>query len=167
LRLIHQGALDPKRVKIRLIGELEQATISDRHTFDRLLELGSLECVTEVPASKEGLRILSEADSLLLVDWTGQCAGLQVPSKLYTYVRIGRPILALTTEGSPVDMILANSGIPYRCLYPEMSPDQVDRIVLEFFQLPTNPATPSEWFWKRFNVTSQTETLAMILNSIS
>ena len=114
----------------------------------------------------EANRHAAEADYLLLVDFTLFSPGLQIPAKLYTYLRLGRPVLALTTPGSPVEKILEQSGVPYRCLYPSSPAEQIDREVLEFLSLPSTPVRASEWFWNTFDGATQTGLLASVLDGL-
>jgi len=91
---------------------------------------------------------------------------LQVPGKLFEYVRIGRPILAFTTRDSPVDRILSQAGTSYVCVYPEDAPDEVDRKVLSLLSMPTDPATPSAWFEHQFDAKRQAGALAGIVGQL-
>ena len=88
---------------------------------------------------------------------------MQVPSKLFDYIRLGRPILALTTRNSPVERILSESGVPHRCLYPDLSDAEYDRRVLEFLRLPNTPVRASETFMTRFDARHQAENLASLI----
>ncbi|HPQ16288.1 MAG TPA: hypothetical protein PLP04_13730, partial [Bryobacteraceae bacterium] len=119
-----------------------------------------------LPPFAQAARLMAETDYLLLIDFTTGAPGLQVPSKLYTYIRIGRPVLAITTRNSPVERILGRSGIPHACIYPDSPAEEIDCRVLDFLSLPTDPVSASDWFWENFDCTVQTRTLASILDRL-
>jgi hypothetical protein len=108
----------------------------------------------------ENRRAMASVDALLLLD---VFSGLHVPSKLYVYLRIGRPILAITSKGSPADRILSQSGVPYVCLYPEDSAAEVDAKVIRLLEMPSDPVTASDWFFHEFDGIRQAGTLAALL----
>jgi hypothetical protein len=91
-------------------------------------------------------------------------AGQQIPSKLFEYVTIGRPILAVTTRNSPADRVLQRSGIPYTCFYVDASAEEADRAVLDFLSKPSQPVQPSEWFLRTFDAVHRTGALAALID---
>ncbi len=103
---------------------------------------------------------------MLLIDFTTGAPGLQVPYKLYSYLRIGRPVLAITTPNSPVERMLSRSGVPHACIYPGSPSEEIDRRVLDFLRLPADPVRASDWFWENFDCTAQTRTLASIIDRL-
>jgi glycosyltransferase involved in cell wall biosynthesis len=60
----------------------------------------------------ESIRKARAADVLVLLDSPGRRIG--VPAKLYEYIGVGRPILALAENGSDTDHVLRKSGRPFR-----------------------------------------------------
>jgi hypothetical protein len=107
---------------------------------------------------------MASADFLLLLDLNNFNAALQLPAKLFEYLRIGRPILAFTSSGSPTEQILSKSGVPYCCLHPTDSAERIDGAVCEFLRLPSTPVTATSWFWETFGAPSHAERLAEILD---
>ncbi len=96
-----------------------------------LRNLGMEDCVRVLPgvAYGEALRAMARADVLLL--FQGPTCENQIPAKLYEYLRIGKPILALTTEAGetgklvlttasgmvvPIDDVNRISGAVERCV---------------------------------------------------
>ena len=116
-------------------------------------------------SSTQALKLMAESDYLMLLDiQDGQ--GYTVPSKLFEYVRTGRPILTVTQPGSPVERILSRSGIPHVFVYPNDPEDTVCRKVQELFELPSDYVKPSDWFLDTFDGRRQTGALASLLASI-
>lgn len=162
-RLAGRGVIGPHQVRIRQLGLVDERAMGDPQVTRELAGRGMLEILPPV-SEKEAKRQQAEADYLLLLDTVGPSAGLQLASKVFFYVRLGRPILAVTTRNSPADRLLARAGVPYVCLYESDPPEEVDRKVLEFLKLPTDPVPASEWFRKEFDAVRQTEKLAAVLS---
>ncbi|MGE5648430.1 MAG: glycosyltransferase [Acidobacteriota bacterium] len=163
-RLIARGLLDPASLRVSLLGPPTDY-VEDPALTAALTEKGVLEQLPPVPLA-EARRAAAEADYLFLVDITSGNAGLQVPSKILDYIRIGRPILALTTRNSPVDRILAQSGVPYAAVYPDLSACDFDQRVLSLLSLPTEPTAASDWFRDTFDATAHARRLAAILDGV-
>ena len=85
---------------------------------------------------------------------------------LFIYIRIGRPILAITSKGSPVDRILEGSGIRHVCLYPDEPAEEIDAKVLRFLAMPSAAEKASDWFHEEFDGRRQVEALSKILKGL-
>ncbi len=99
--------------KILLVGHVDVKTGLNQALYDTAQREGWLEMRAQVPRSN-AQRLLEEADALLLVQ---PQSDVQVPGKLFEYICIGRPILALVPRASAIEHILRNSGIPHVCVY--------------------------------------------------
>jgi hypothetical protein len=146
-----------------LAGALDRKTIPSPALLDELVAAGCLTIAPPDASPRLAARRMASAHSLLLIDWAERDAGSQVPSKLYVYARIGRPVLAITRRGSPVDRILSGAGTPHVALYPEDANETVDAKVRAFLELPTDPRQPSEWFLEQFDGRRQAGMVARIL----
>ncbi len=166
-RLISNGRLDPATLLIRLIGVLEPQAIRHRATFDDLVSRGVLDATGKPVPRQEARRALCEADLLLLLDVLDFGGGQQLPSKVFEYAQIGRPILTFTVPGSPLEAILERSGLPQVTLYPDASPERVDEAVLRFLALPSEPVPASDWLTKTFDARHRVETLAGWIRELS
>ena len=156
LRLINSGRLNPRSFRLRLIGPIDTTVISlNAAPFSTLANLGCLEYNAKSIPVEEARTVIAESDGLLLLDLNERGAALQVPAKLFDYIRIGRPILSYTAVNSPVERILLQSGVPYQCLHPEDPPERLDAGVLDFLKLPSDPVAPNEWFWRQFDPQAQ------------
>lgn len=166
-RLITAGRLDPAMLRLQFIGTVDPGLV-DRHrtAFDAVAAHGCLDLDTRTVSPEQATRASATADYLLLLDLNQHNTNLQVPAKLFEYIRIGRPVLAFTGPDSPVERILSRSGIPFRSISPEASDNVVDQSVLEFLSLPPDPSPPGEWFTTTFNGIEQTRHLAGILRKI-
>jgi hypothetical protein len=114
----------------------------------------------------QALEAMMESDSLLLADNKQAAIGHTVPAKLFEYIRVGRPVLALTVNDSPVERILAMSGVRYVTLSPEMDESAIDARMINFLNLPTDPADLSQQFLIEFNGRNQARTLAGLLDKM-
>ena len=112
---------------------------NDHGAFDALARRGLLEYGGGLLPPSEARRVLATSDDLLLLDLIDRDAGLQVPAKIFEYIRIGRPILVFTASGSPVHEIVQRSGIPHCFVLTRATPAETDREVLSLVGLPTTP----------------------------
>ena len=165
-RLIRAGRLDASTLRLQLLGPMDEGLLNSRGIFDTLAAHGCLDLRAVTVSPEKALEASATADYLLLLDLNRQNSKLQVPAKLFEYIRIGRPILAFTGSQSPVERILARSGILFRCVAPETPEAEIDRIVSDFLALPCDPRSPSEWFNATFNGLFQTQHLATILKRV-
>jgi hypothetical protein len=164
-RLMAAGRFDPRSIQIQLVGEVAtQILNANEALIRRLTEAGIVKFVPMVPRS-EALTLMSESDFLLLLD-VHEGDGYAVPAKLYEYIRVGRPVLALTSPNSPVERILKGSGLAHALIHPEDASHEVDEKLLRFFSLSSEPAAPSEWFLDNFDGRRQTQAVAKILDDI-
>jgi glycosyltransferase involved in cell wall biosynthesis len=163
-RLIQGGLIAPKDFRFRLVGsiELDQPWVADP-AFADLCNWGCLEYTNRVVPRADAQRQMAEADYLLLIDLNKQSLSVQVPAKLFEYIQIGRPILALTSKNSPVERILAGCGVPHVCIYPTEGSEEVDCKVMELFSIPVLPVRPSQSFSQQFDAVERTRTLAGFL----
>ena len=90
-KLKHQGGIDARRLQIRL-----RATGFDAQYRRATKELGidDIVAVLDSLPYRAALEEMSQADGLLL--FQAQGCNHQVPAKVYEYLRVARPILALT-----------------------------------------------------------------------
>ena len=107
-RAADAGGLDRRRIRLRFLGggphaesaELQQAIVA--HGLE-----GCVEIIKRVPYG-EGLRQLAAADVLVLLQASEDTRAL-VPAKLYEYLRLSKPVLALTLPGE-VSALLQQTG---------------------------------------------------------
>jgi hypothetical protein len=131
--------------------------------LDHARSEGWLELVSERIPQREALQIARSSDGLLLLQ---PQSATQVPGKLFEYLQIGRPILALVPPDSPSERLLQRSGVPYRCVYHGSTPEATDDAVAGFFDLPSMAVAPNVWFEEQFNAESQTRTFHSLIQSL-
>ncbi len=128
LRLLHSGLVypwerDPLPLfralsKLKAAGKISNETLSlelraagNESEFKKHLdELGIDDIVHFLPALpyRLSLQDAAEADALLVLQ--GACCDHQIPAKVYEYLRMGKPILALTTEAGDTAGLLREAG---------------------------------------------------------
>jgi hypothetical protein len=166
-RLFTAGVLDPREIRVRLVGPVQESlAFLDMPEFRRLRETGVLECDGCLVPRSEALRAMGESDYLLLLDLWLFNRNVQVPSKLFDYVRFGRPVLAFTTPDSPAERILRDSQIRYECVFSHDSDGEVDRKIAAFLKEPSSYAAPSPWFGEAFNGRTQAQALSRIIDEL-
>ena len=166
LRLIERGELDPKKFLIRLVGSIDpRILVSHGDLFEHLIVSGCLELRPPVPRP-QALEQMMEADSLLLADYLVDGVGFTVPAKIFEYLRVGRPVLALTASQSPIEQILALSGVRHVIMTDQMDAALCDARLLEFLQLPTTPVDLTPRFLAEFDGRNQVRKLAGHIDTI-
>jgi len=105
--LIEARALDPDHVRVELYGNCDVA--EGIRVTDMASEYGLNELVHVGPSLSrpETLQRVASSDLLLLL---AEGWALQIPGKTYEYLRAGRPILALTSEGALADLLRRTGG---------------------------------------------------------
>lgn len=165
-RLLGSGRVSAERMSVELVGPAEGSPMWNAPAFLALSARGVVSCNNRVIPREEALRAIASADYLLLLDVNPTTGNLQVPAKIFDYIRAGRPILATTRSGSAVDRILAQSGIPYVRIGPDDDDGAIDGKLGAFLAQPARAYEPSEWFWREFDGRNQTRMLASILDEI-
>lgn len=128
IRLVHGGIIYPKdrdpQPFFQAIRQLrEKSEITKENTKIELrgsgLDSSFLEMVSDLGiddivhfrpsiAYRESLSDAADADGLLILQ--GESCDRQIPAKVYEYLRIGKPIFALTTESGETATVLRHAG---------------------------------------------------------
>lgn len=163
-RLIDNGRLRAGDIQIRQIGTATESDLPEQSILERGQAEGWIELRPPVPAA-EARALALDSDGLLLIQ---PHTAVQVPGKLFEYLRMGRPVFAYVVPGSPVERILERSGVPYECIYPEHPAEEVETRMLRFHdKLDRNlPAAPNAWFEETFGASRQTETLDRLIRTL-
>jgi len=155
-------------IRIKLIGPIQSSILAEySELIERLCKRGQLEVDGQLVDRKTAMLETAQADYLLLLDINAKNASFQVPSKLLDYIRYGKPILAYTPKVSPVERILARSGVSYSTIDPNEPYVESDQKILEFFAAPYRQAAPSSWFNESLSARTLAKTLADLLNELT
>lgn len=100
-----RGRIDPSRFRARLIASGHDADYRAELESLGLTDLVSLEAPMPYP---DTLAAMAASDVLLL--FQGPTCDSQIPAKLYEYLRIGKPILALATAEGETGKLTARAG---------------------------------------------------------
>lgn len=103
--LIDQGQMDRNRIKLKFAGVFDYPGYRDNAEAVERFGLGDIvELLGHLPHA-EALRTMKQADVLLLISDTAPNSGDYIPGKLYEYMAIGHPILALSLPGESTKII--------------------------------------------------------------
>ncbi len=97
--LIREGDVKRSDIQLQFAGQLDAP--GETAHYDLVQQLG-LEDVVKVMGAlphRQALEMLESADLLLLIGDTSSGAADYIPGKLYEYMAMGRPILALQVDG--------------------------------------------------------------------
>jgi glycosyltransferase involved in cell wall biosynthesis len=160
-RLLDAGRLRPGQWRIEFIGPYEEGTFAGcAAALERLRAAGLAEIRGGLRPRRELEEAMAAASVLLLLDLTGEERSMQVPAKLFDYVRTGLPVLAWSPQGSPSRQVLERAGIASLVFAPEDSADTVAQRLATWLEAPPAPAAPSEWFLETFDGARQAAALA-------
>jgi glycosyltransferase involved in cell wall biosynthesis len=163
-RLIESGRVSHKGIIIRQIGPTEQGELPDKEFLQSAQSEGWLEIREPVPAA-EARSMALESDGLLLIQ---PQTNVQVPAKLFEYLRLGRPIFAYVVRDSPAEHILQQAGVPFECIFPDNTTDEIEQRLLSFIaMLDGRPVSYSRWFADTFDASRQVETLDSLIRSLA
>ena len=116
-----------RRLKVTLVGHLTSAEARDAA---KLTSSGVVQTVEEADRA-ESLRFQQQGDLLLLVDHPRPWPASNLPNKLFEYLALKRPILALCTAGMVADTIAElKAGV---CVAPD-DPSAIARAVERLYQ---------------------------------
>jgi len=107
---------------------------------------------------------IQRASALLLLDLVGRDESLQIPAKLFDYVRSGIPIVAWSPLGSPTRSILERSGVPCLLVDPREPVESVAVRLGNFLVNIPEPSPPGSWFLETFDGRRQVAQLANVLD---
>jgi len=100
--LLREGRLDPAKVRLRFVGRFGDDV---REMIETSPLAPSIETVDYVPHTESIAFLMRSELSLLIVDEAKESAEI-VPGKVYEYLGVGRPVLALAPEGSAIEMLI-------------------------------------------------------------
>jgi glycosyltransferase involved in cell wall biosynthesis len=167
LASLERLGIDASAVRVKLVGRIDEDVWTEHGPqLERIRASGLLEFGNTRVSREEAAREAAEADCLILLDLNERPTAYQVPSKLVSYLRIGRPILAYTPRGSPVERILARSDIRYVAIDPSTPEALDDQKVRDFLSFPVEPRQASAWFRKTFDARRQGRVVAALLDEL-
>jgi glycosyltransferase involved in cell wall biosynthesis len=162
-RLIEARRLWPDRLRIRLVGGMNNDCLPSAEFLARATKEGWLELIAEHLPRSDARRMAQDSDGLLLVQ---PHTTVQVPAKLVEYLRLRRPILAFIPSGSPIEKILKSSGVTYQAVYTGTRPQDFDDALEIFVKHSGAGEAPTAWFQQNFDAGRQTAELARLIQSL-
>jgi glycosyltransferase involved in cell wall biosynthesis len=154
-------------IRVKLVGPIEPQLLQHlQPLFDRLTKRGVLEYGNRLVDRLEALRETAVAEYLLLLDLNAKNVAFQMPSKLLDYVRYGKPVLAYTPRNSPVERILAESGLAFVAIDPGESEESEEEKVAAFLRLPVESRPVSLKFKETFSAQTQARIAARLLDEL-
>lgn len=103
--LIDEKAVDRNDLLLSFAGVFDYPGYSENRDCVEALGLGDIVRVLGNLPHKEALGLMKGANALLLIGDVSADAGAYIPGKLYEYMGIGNPILALNKRGEATEII--------------------------------------------------------------
>ncbi len=162
-RLTASGKVPAASIQVMQVGPTEPGEIPDAAFLAAAGAQVWLEFRDAVPSAQARAMALN-SDGLLLIQ---PHTAVQVPGKLFEYLRMGRPILAYVIPESPVERILAQAGVPYECIYPGQAEAEIDARVGRFIaRLDGRVCQAGAWFEETFEASRQAAALDRLIRSL-
>lgn len=166
--LASQGRIDPARWRVEFVGPHGEETFAAcADALGQLRGAGIVEIRGGLRPKAELEEAMRRASLLLLLDLTGEAESVQVPAKLFDYIRSGLPIVAWSPAGSPTREVLARSGVAHLVFAPDETDGSVAEKLLPWLENPPAPGQPSTWFLERFDGARQAAWLAELIRRLA
>lgn len=164
-RLQQAGRLKSADFQLRLIGPIQNDLLkSSAAPLAQLHAAGCVHIDNRMAPQADAQAEIVDADYLVLLDMINdENAGLQLPAKIFDYIRACRPILAFTRPGSAIHRVLDISGVRNTSIDPFANEATIDAAVEAFLNERLEATEPNTAFWHDFNAEHQTETLVRII----
>lgn len=163
-RLEENGRIDSGSFQFQMIGSVPE-TVPALEDFRFLAGRKLVENEGRHLPQAEAHQRMRDANYLLLVDYYKKEGGsLQLPAKVFDYLPVGRPILAITTPDSPMHRVLTLSGLPHVAIFPSDGNDAATEKIERLLAMPPGPYPLSGEYLRQFDGREQTATLAGIFD---
>lgn len=126
--LLSSSVIPRNKIRLHLAGNLGKPAllaVERSGVKDLVVEHGYL-------SHSESLKLLMNADLLLLINHPGKAGELVVPAKLYEYLGAGKPFLLLTGQGAVSDL---SRQIGFGTVVDPEDIGAISRALLEYYQL--------------------------------
>lgn len=126
--LVESGKVDPRQIRLRFIGRFgaEVEEMFEKAPFKDSIEIFGY------MAHKKSVEYLMKSDALLLVVDESKESEEIVPGKVYEYLGVGRPILAVAPEKSAIADLAAETRAAR--VAHQSNPDKIAQIFLDYFE---------------------------------
>lgn len=133
-----------RRIRLQLVGP---TTMNGRPLGELAREAGVADCVTVVGRvdHRAALALVMGSDATLLVGGSGSDGDLQIPAKLFEYLSVRKPIIAVVDRASPARDILHAARAD--ALWAE--PNDVERIAEAMITLSRRTSGSPLFAWNR------------------
>jgi glycosyltransferase involved in cell wall biosynthesis len=165
-RCVERGDLDPGHTRLTFLGGGDYLSSPAFRAGVTALGLGPIVDIADRLPYGAGLQRMTEAAVLLLLQASDDTRAL-IPAKAFEYLRVGRPVLALTLRGATADLIdQAAAGV----VVDPREEGQLDQALASLYDAwraaASPPRAPSPMV-RRFDRSALTGELARVLEEIT
>ncbi|MGQ9918813.1 MAG: glycosyltransferase [Bryobacteraceae bacterium] len=166
-QLLDRGKLSPQAWRVVFAGPHDPDSFAGcEAALERLRAADLVEIHPGQRPRRELEEAMAAASILVLLDLTGEAESVQVPAKLFDYVRTGLPVVAWSPPGSPTRQVLERAGVPSLIFSPGDADEEVAARLLPWIESPPPPAAPSAWFLETFDGARQALFVARLLREL-
>ena len=160
--LLETERIDRKKIQVFFVGSVELTY--DLGGYLKSRNLNDVVSVVSQVSYQRSLEYLRNSDALLLLQ-PGTMT--QIPSKLFEYVGMGKPILAISPRGASTHELVTNESIGLTAEATDVQ-DIASAILKLYLQLNQDPGTyeVTSSARKRFNVKNVTKILSQKFDSL-
>ncbi len=154
-QLIESKRIEADKIRVQFLGAIDLAY--DLETYLRTLHLESIVTLHDHRPFQEALQFLKGSDGLLLLQ---PGTATQIPSKLFEYIGLGKPILAICPAKSATEDLMKENNLG-RVVQPESSQEIAEGIAALYKQWSAGSGEPAETLARseKFNVDAITTDL--------
>ncbi|MDQ1266376.1 MAG: hypothetical protein QG635_1528 [Bacteroidota bacterium] len=127
-QLIRDGRINPARICLRFVGRFGAEV---EEMFSKASFRNSIETISYIPHS-ESIALLMRSDALLLIVDEAKESEEIVPGKVYEYVGVGKPILAIAPQRSAIADLMRETACGKLAHQSEI--DKIGEIFLQYYK---------------------------------
>lgn len=161
-KLVSDGKIEPNEFRLRFVGRFGDDV---KQMFEKASFSDSIETVDYVP-HEESIKFLLKSDSLLLIVDESKESNEIVPGKVYEYIGVKRPIIAIAPQQSAISKLIRETRSGRIAHQSEI--EQTANIFLTYFMNWKNKEysfSPDDQKISKYERKESARQLAILLNS--
>ena len=159
-KLATEGRIDTNNIKLRFVGRFGSEV---EEMYQKVSFKSAIETISYVP-HEESIKYLFQSDALLLIVDESKESQEIVPGKVYEYIGVGKPIIAIAPHGSAIEELMletACGGVAHQSEISRIA-DIIENIYLNWMN--NNPYQPDKLLINKYERRESAKKLAELLD---